>query len=515
MRKKVLSLLLFAAMLLTLVPAVVSAEAIDDPLAGPAIDKDTVVICTADETPSLTTTGHNAVAGDYVNRLTHNGLAKYDKEMKPVPDLAKEWKVEADENGEDTIWTFTLHEGLKFCDGSDLTAEDVVASLLDAKTKPDVANYTESFDTVEAIDDLHVRITTPGPSAALLYDLAHHSCFINPKEMLEEGKDLNENPIGAGPYKFVKWNRGESLEFTANEYYHDKENAPKIKNIVWRIIKEGSSRTLALQAGEVDYIIELDSASVEILEPDANVVIENVPSISHNWLCINNEKKPFDDILVRKAINCAINKQDVVDVAINGFGIVAKGQTPEGQLGFSDKGMEGYDVEKAREYLKAWGGDPATIELDIICSNDMKRRAAEVIQANLAEVGINATISSMDLATYLTVTAEGNFTGFIGGYTSNEMMSFLKGCFLSSSIGAANKTRTNSPELDEMIKKSLQTVDEKEREKILIEASEYLNELCPEIPLFQDSLLSAHKANLDGVVITPGGNFWPSDWSWK
>lgn len=515
MKKKLAVLMLISSLLLTFVSGVVLAEKIDDPLAGPAVDEDTVVICTADETPSLTTAGHNAVAGDYVNHLTHNGLARLDMDLNPEPDLAESWEVQKDENGEETIWIFTLRKDLKFCDGSDLTAEDVVASLLAAKEMPDVANYTESFETVEAIDDLHVKITTAAPSAALLYDLAHHACYVNPKKLIDEKADLNEQVVGAGPYKFVKWNRGESIEFTANEYYWDQERAPKIKNVIWRIIKEGSSRTLALQAGEVDFIIELDSASVDILEGDQNIVISNEPSISHNWLCINNEKEPFGDINVRKAINCAINKEDVLAVALDGYGIVARGQTPEGMLGFSEKGMEEYDVEKAKEYLEKWGGDPASIELDIICSNDMKRRAAEVIQENLRELGIEATISSMDLATYLTKTAEGDFTGFIGGYTSNEMMSFLKGVFLSDSIGAANKTRTNNEKLDELIRKSMTTVDQDEREKVLIEASELLNELCPEIPLFQDNYLKALKANLDNFKCTAGGTFWVQDWAWK
>ncbi|MDO5016420.1 MAG: ABC transporter substrate-binding protein [Eubacteriales bacterium] len=513
--KKLSVLLLVFCMMLSAAVGVVHAEKIDDPLAGPAIDENTVVICTADETPSLTTAGHNAVAGDYVNHLTHNGLARLNMDLNPEPDLAESWEVEEDENGEETIWIFTLREGLKFCDGSDLKAEDVVASLLYAKEQPDAANYTQSFDTVEAIDDLQVKITTPGPSAALLYDLAHHCCFINPKKLIDEGADLNEQVVGAGPYKFVKWNRGESIEFTANEHYWDTERAPKIENVIWRIIKEGSSRTLAMQAGEVDFIIELDSASVDILEGNPNIVISIEPSVSHNWLCINNEKEPFDDINVRKAINCSINKQDVIDVALDGYGEIARGQTPEGMLGFSDKGMEEYDLDKAMEYMEAWGGDPASIELDIICSNDMKRRAAEVIQMNLADVGINATISSMDLATYLSKTADGDFTGFIGGYTSNEMMSFLKGVFLSDSIGAANKTRTNNPELDELIRESMRTVDQDEREKILIQASELLNELCPEIPLFQDNYLKALKANLDGFECTVGGTFWVQDWSWK
>ena len=146
---------------------------------GPAIDYDTVVIATADETPSLGTATHNAVAGDYVNKLTHNGLFRLDKELNPQPDLVASYDF--DENS--YTWTFKLHPGIKFHDGSDLTADDVVATLNYTKTMPDIATYTTSYDNVTKVDELTITLTTDGPSASLLYDLAHHGNYIIPKEL--------------------------------------------------------------------------------------------------------------------------------------------------------------------------------------------------------------------------------------------------------------------------------------------------------------------------------------------
>ncbi len=496
-------------------------EPSDDPLAGPAIDKDTVVICTADETPSLTTAGHNAVAGDYVNKLTHNGLFRLDKELNPTPDLVAEYTVEKDEKGEDSIWVMTLHEGVKFHDGSVMTTDDVLASIEHAQNSPDIRSYTQSIVKTEKVDDLTFKIYTDGPSASLLYDLSHHGNYIVPARQLAQETDpakldqlLNTEVIGAGPYKFVEWRKGEQITFTAHEDYFDAERAPKIKNIVWKIIPEGSSRTIALRAGDVDYIIETDSISIPELEADPNVAVMKVESVSHNWLTINNEVPPFDDINVRKAMNAAINKEDVVTVALNGTGVVAMSQTPTGMLGEYTGEYDAYDLDLAKKYMETWGGDPSTIKLEMICSNDTKARAAEVIMANLKEIGIESSIVRMDLATYLSVTAEGDFTGFIGGYTSNEMMSFLKGVYLSSNINSSNKTRTSEPELDELIIKATKTVDQGEREKVLQAATKFLNELCPQIPLYQDYTLSAHKANLKNTFITPGGSFFAQEWEW-
>ncbi len=483
--------------------------------AGPAIDKDTVVIATFSETPSLSSYEHNAVAGEYLNQLTFSGLFKLNKELNPVPNLVEEYSVAKDENGEETIWTMKIYEGIKFHDGSTMTADDVVASLENAKKSPDVQLYANAVKTVKKVDELTVEITTDGPSANLLYNLAHHGQMIVPKALLESGHDFNQNPVGSGPYKFVEWKRGEQIEFTAFEDYFNKEDAPKIKNVIWRTIPEGNSRTIALEAGEIDYIIELDSATLQNIESNDAVSIIKVPGISHNWLTVNNEVKPFDDKRVRKAISKAINRDDVITVALNGQGVPAEGQTPMGMLGENPEGFDGYDLEGAKALMKEWGGDPSTIKLEVICSNDTKRRAAEIIQANLQELGIEMSIVSMDLSTYLSETAAGNFTGFIGGYSSNEMMSFLMGVYHSKNINSSNKTRTNNPDLDALIEKSTKTIDQAEREKVLKEATALLNEECYQMPLYQDNNLSAHKADLQNTFIGPSGSFYVQEWSWK
>lgn len=487
----------------------------DSAIAGPAIDKDTVVIATADETPSLSSAGHNATAGEYVNQLTYNGLFRLDRDINPVPSLVKEYTVEKDENGEESIWVMTLHEGVKFHDGSDLTSDDVIATLEYVKTQPEVRTYTTSVVGTEKVDDLTFKIFTDGASASLPYDLSHHGNGILSKELIDAGNDFNTNPIGTGPYKFVDWTRGEQITFTAHDDYFDKDRAAKIKNITWKIIPEGSSRTIALEAGEIDYIIELDSTSLDSLNANADITVLDVPSLSHNWLTVNNEVEPFDNVDVRKALNSAINREDVITVALDGAGIPTTAQTPEGMLGFTSEGWEDYDVDVAKAHLADWGGDPASIELDIICSNDTKSRAAEVIQANLKEIGIEASISSMDLATYLSATADGNFTGFIGGFTASNMVSFLQGVYHSENIGASNKTRTNNPELDALIDKAAKTVDQDERGKVLEEATIILNNEAYQMPLYQNAIISAHSTNLDNTFIRANGIFSVEDWNWK
>lgn len=490
-------------------------ETSDNVESGPAVDRDTVIIATADEAPSLHPMGHNAVAGTYLNTLTMSGLFRLDDDLNPVPDLVKDYKIEKGEDGEDSVWVMTLNEGIKFHDGTVLTSDDAIASLAEAKLHPEILTYTRSIVGTEKVDDLTFKVFTDGASAALLYDLSHHGNNIIPKALIDAGNDFNVNPIGAGPYKFVEWTRGEQFTFTAHDDYFNASRAPKIKNIIWKVIPEGSSRTIALESGEIDYIIELDSTSLDSLKANANTTVLEIPSISHNWLTINNEKAPFDNLDVRKAVCSAVNRDDIITVALNEAGIPTKGQTPEGMLGFSPEAFDNFDVEAAKAHMAAWGGDPSTIELDMICSNDTKRRAAEVIQANLKEIGIEATISSMDLATYLSETATGNFTGFIGGFSSTDMVSYLKGVFHSENINASNKTRTVNLELDSLIEKASGIVDQEERRVILEEASKLLNINAYQVPLYQDYNISAHKANLENTFLTANGYFRVQEWSWK
>ena len=291
--------------------------------------------------------------------------------------------------------------------------------------------------------------------------------------------------MGSGPYKFVSWKRGDSLEFEAFEDYFDKDHMPSIKHMTWKIIPEGSSRTIALEAGEVDFVVEVEAMDAERIESNSDLTLLQHDSINHMWMMLNNEKPGLDNVDVRRAINSVVNKENIVTVALNGMGVASYSQTP------------------------------STIQLSIICSNDQKKRAAEVIQSDAATLGIDATIESMDLATYLSTTAEGNYTAAIGNYSASNMLSYLTGVYHSKSIGASNKTRLNNPEVDALIDQACATIDEAEREEVLRQCNTLINELCPQVPLFQDVYLRAYNANLEGVEINAAGFPYFNDVKWK
>lgn len=480
----------------------------DKPATGGTPVKDSIIIATMGETPSLTPNGHNAVAGDYMNGLTYSTLFRTNMDLEPEPYLVDTYKSLSD-----TEWEFKLKKGVKFHDGTEMKAEDVAASIKWSQGFPEVNLYNKDIVDIVATDDYTVKITTKGPDAMLLNNLTHHGNAVVPKALIDSGNNFNEKPIGTGPYKFVKWTRGDSLEFEAFEDYF--LGAPAIKKMTWKIIPEGSSRTIALEAADIDFIIEVESMDKDRLMGQEKLEVIEFQSTSVNWLMLNNEKPGLDNQDVRHAINSAVNKQDVVTVAYNGLAKPALSQMPMQFAGATEVNADKYDQAKAKEYLQKSGVDPASIKFSIICSDDTKKRAGEVVQSNLKEVGINCEIESMDLATYLSKTASGDFTASIGGYTSSNLLSYVVGVYHSSSINASNKTRLKDAKVDELIDKAKVTIDETERVAIMEELSARLNELCSQVPLFQPINLRAFDARLQGVEVNASGGIRWENISWQ
>ena len=365
--------------------------------------------------------------------------------------------------------------------------------------------YSSFWEKVEIKDDLTFVITTKAPYAKTLYDLGSYK--ILPKSLIESGHDFNAEPIGTGPYKFVKWNLGDNLEFEAFADYFEGE--PPIKHMTWRIIPEGSSRTIALEAGEIDFIVEVETNDLSRLEADEKVTLVQKTGTQYNYMMINNERHPFDNQNFRKAMNCAIDKAAVAQVALSGAGTGVYALVPSVFAGYSEENMGKYDLELAKKYLEESGIDPATVSFNCICSDDTKRRAGEVIQAALQELGITMNLESMDLATYLSTTTDGNYDAALGNYTSSNLMSLIEGIYYSKSIGGSNRSRLNDSEVDALYILATNTLDEAERVEILEKCSARLNDLCTQIPTYQADTIRAYNKDLENVgVSASGGVFW-------
>jgi len=451
-----------------------------------------LVVATAHETPSIAPARHNAVAGTFINRMTHNGLFRICPiTLDPIPDLVASYR-----NVSDTIWEFTIHEGVMFHNGEEMTAEDIHASFWHAREFPEAVISLASVYSSEVVDRYTIRVDTGTPNAMLLIDLAQQANFIQPKSLIEAGHDFTVTPVGSGPYQFLDWRTGEYLTFTAFDDYFDTERAPHIRDITWRIIPEGASRTIALETGEVDFIIEVATPDIPRMEADPDITVFRGMGTGHHFMILNNENPMFGDINLRRAMDMAIDKESVVIAGLDGLATPTWHQVPIGFPGVSNEGLNSFDPDGAIALLAEHGIDPTGIDFEIIISDDQSRRIGEVIQANLADVGITVTLSMMDLATRLAITATPDFYAAIASFNPNSLIMYVNGVYHSSNINASNRTRTNRPEFDELIDRAVAVTNEAARVQIFYELTRTLNENTGQIPLFQVMVLRAFNSNL-------------------
>lgn len=457
--------------------------------------RDTLRVALTSEPPSLSTCEHDSLISVGMNMLTFNGLVRIDnKTLMPVMDLASDYTVE-----NEVDWIFNLKEGVKFHNGADFTADDVVATLEYAKSVPASTTYTSNIKSIEAIDPLTVKITTNEPYAGLLYDLGYHFNWILPKTLLESGNDFNENPVGTGPYKLTEWISGTSLSFEAFDGYFDTERVAKIKNLEFTIIPEGVSRAIALEAGEVDFVWETNGADASSLFDNPNITVEEVNSVDNVILFMNNDVVPFDNADFRRAIACAINRRDIIDGALSGYGMENYTSIAQGLWGSTDKDQLEYDLDKAKEYLAAWGGDPSTVNFPILVSNETRVAIATIIQSNLAELGINVQVESLDTATYFSKWESGDYVGVLASWSPSNALTYVQRYVTSRRDQYSGSY--NNPEMDKLIQEAQRTLDDDERLKMIENIVSIVNQDAPQISLFQSVWLRAYDSKLQGVVL--------------
>lgn len=500
--KKLVALLLSLVMLLSLC-TVAFADG----------TKDTITFAYEAEPSGLSTTENNEVSSYYPCFLLYSGLFKYGQ-TGPEKDLCTEYHTELDANGEETIWVFTIREGVKFTDGTDLTAEDVADTLNFAHERPAVSGLTGFYTKAEAVDAKTVKLYTNGVYATTPASLAHKCCAVLPSELIAAGHDFNNEPVGCGPYKLVKWNKGENILFEANENYYG--GAPAIKNINWRFIAEGSSRTLSLQAGEVDFVVSVDSLDIARLQADDKYNVSITNGSMFTYFLLNGGKAPFNDVNFRKFLACAINREDVIEVALNGFGTPLVGCINVNIAGTTAENAEDYDEEKAAAYIAAWGGDPESVNFEILVSNDVRRRIAEVIQGELLEYGVNCTITTTESATCSSLAKSGEYDAMIFAYTTNDFATYAKNLYyVSDEAHAGNKFRMSYDDsLNALIDEINITTDENERAVKITDFVKQLNAKQPVVPIYCSQVLLAYDKNLQGVSVDSQGYFRVEKFSW-
>ena len=253
------------------------------------------------------------------------------------PQIAESWDIV-----DDLTYVFHIRQGIKFHDGTELTAEDVKFSLDRAIASSAVSYIVDFIDTVTVNDDYTVTIVTDAPYGPTLRNLAIPFAAIVPKHVVEaDEQNFILNPVGSGPYTFVEWKQGDHVTLKAfDDYYAGKALT---ENLIMKVVPETSQRSIALETGEIDLAYDLAVNDLPKVRDNAALTAYEIPSLSCWYISMNMNKAPFDNALVREALSYAIDRQLLVDALNMGSGQPADAIIAPGVFGYYSTGVREYN----------------------------------------------------------------------------------------------------------------------------------------------------------------------------
>ncbi len=330
----------------------------------------------------------------------YDTLVEPDMSEKIVPALAEKWEVSEDE----LTWTFYLKKGVVFHNGDKLTAKDVKATfdrIMDKATASPKAKEFGSITAIETPDDFTVVLKLKEPAAPLLATLASGWGAILPKSLIDSGHDFGNQPVGTGPFVLKEWIRDSQIILDKNDKYWMK-GYPKLDRVTIHIIPERAVQIQGLISGQLDVAYLIDKDDLPILEASQDVTIEKSMTALILVMSINCSNPVLQDVRVRRAINHAIDKQKVLDVAYNGGQPIGTFMD-YGNAYYKDfNALYPYDPEKAKKLLAEAGVAPETVfELFLPQNYELHVKAGEMYQDMLAKVGLNVKIKLVDWSTWI------------------------------------------------------------------------------------------------------------------
>ncbi|HID08631.1 TPA: ABC transporter substrate-binding protein, partial [Candidatus Micrarchaeota archaeon] len=360
-----------------------------------------LVVAVSTEPPSLDPTTNPAAAIDLIfHHNLYEGLVKVNAEGDYVPCLAISWEV----SGDGLVWTFRLREGVLFHDGTPFDAEAVKASFLrhmDPETPHPHPEYYEEITEIRVLDERTMQFVLERPVPYFLAILAQADSVIVPTKS-RIGRPLSEHPVGTGPFRFVEWRPGIEIVLERNPDYY-LPWIPMLDRVVFRFIPDDAVRVMALRAGDVDVAVDVSPQLARELERDPRFRVISGPMNLVQILAINNARRPFDDIRVRRAIAHGIDREKIIELVSLGYGTPIGSHITPGMPYYVDlTGLYPHDPVKARELLSEAGfpnGFDTTLTLP--SNYEFHVRTGEVIAAQLSVVGIRARIELVDWGTWL------------------------------------------------------------------------------------------------------------------
>ncbi|MCL2226322.1 MAG: ABC transporter substrate-binding protein [Oscillospiraceae bacterium] len=443
---------------------------------------------------------NDAPSGD-VNRQIYSSLLYTGTDMQFRPDLALSW-----ENLSPTEWQFNLRPDVVFHDGTPFTASDVRFSILRQQQFPQVQHLVAAIADVHVVDDLTVIIETHEPFGPILANLSHNATrMLSERAVTYFGDAYAENPIGTGPMRFVSWTPGVEVVLERFEDYFG--GVPMAERLTFVTITDGPARTIALETGEVDMVLVVEHVDVDRINNHADLVLEEISSNRIEWLSFNLNRAPFDNVLVRRAIAHALDRESLNIVGYMGRAQIAHSFTGPTVFGYNPniERIE-FNPDLARELL-AEAGFPDGFNTTIWSSGEARNRKAQTIQSNLRDIGIIAEIEQLEWAAYLDRTSAGEHYMHLLGWANltGDADPGMWPLYHTSSWGAGNRAFFSHPRVDQLLEMGRTETNVEARPPLYHEVQEILREYLNVVPLHILPVEFARRADLQGAELHPGG----------
>lgn len=442
-----------------------------------------------------------------------------------IPALATNWEISKDGK----TYTFFLRENVKFHDGTPVNAEAVVYSLKRQYDKTHEAYkwggpyvYFTSLGLQTLIED----IKAPGPNKVVFKLKRNDATFlslmtmqslavVSPTAMRKYKKDFGQNPVGSGAFVFRKWEKNQKIILKANKDYW--AGTPKLKTLIFRSIPDNNTRMIEMMAGKIHVMDNPNPDDITELKKRRGdkLVFAQKPGFNVGYLAMNNEKEPFNNVKVRKAIAHAINKKGIVDAVYAGYAKVAKNPMPPTLWGYNNALVDhSYDIAKAKKLLKEAGyekGFTTTLWAMPVPRPYMPdgRKVAEAIQGDLAKIGITAKIVSYEWGTYLDKTQVGEHDMALLGWTGDigDPDNFLYVLLDKTNAvkPAQNISFYKSDDLHKVLIEAKQSRSKEERVKLYQKAQAIIHADVPLVPLAHSVTVIPHSKTVKNFVVDPTG----------
>ena len=440
------------------------------------------------------------------------GLVRFKAGSTEVePCLAESWKVSSD----NMVWTFYLRKDVKFHDGTPFNAEAVRFSLERQMLSQDGSslNYASfTFGMVEqikVIDPYTVSFILKYPYAPFLNNLAMAASapIVSPTAATALGDAFSENPVGTGPYRFVRWDKGKRIILKANSDYWG--GPPECSTLVFKVVKNSRLRSLLIRFGLADITDGITAADARYLEQKGCRVLRS-NGLDLSYLGFYNDKEPFNNPALRRAVSLAIDRKQLTEKLYRGNAVEAGGPLPPGGLGYDPESRPlPYDPAGSREILASQnlaGG----LKITIITYTNQRpynpaggQKLAEAIQADLAAVGIETEIKAYPWHEYKEALLKEEGNAFLYGWISDngDPDNFLYTLLSSAQIESGlNTARYRNREVDLLLARAQQSADLALREQLYREATKIIIQDAPWVCLNHSLRLTAVAPGIEGFV---------------